>query len=106
MKKSEQIDMNELCEIAKQKCYDEFYNHGYGFNTQLNTCQARIYYTENYIVLRSYGTVIACIECCTGDFYDFLRLVYGYTATSAQHISKFKKNYKYRITKEFTWRLV
>lgn len=108
MKKEQQIDMNELCEIAQEKCYEEFFNRSDCdfYSEQLNHCNARIYFTENYIVLRSYRTIVACIDRCTGDFYDFLRLVYGYTATSLQHISKFKKLYYYCIVKEFTWRPV
>ena len=48
-----------------------------------------------YIVLRSYRTVVAVIDTRTAILYDFLRYVYGYTATSAQHISKFAQDYGY-----------
>lgn len=46
-----------------------------------------------YYVLRSYRTIVAAIDVRTDTLYDFLRYVYGYTATSAQHISKFSKDY-------------
>jgi hypothetical protein len=42
-----------------------------------------------YHVLRSYDTIVAFVDPRTNTLYDVLRLVYGYTATSAQHISKF-----------------
>ena len=46
-----------------------------------------------YYVLRSYNTIVAAIDVSNDTLYDFLRYVYGYTATSAQHISKFSKDY-------------
>lgn len=46
-----------------------------------------------YHVLRSYNTIVAFIDPRTATLYDVLRLVYGYTATSAQHISKFAHDY-------------
>ena len=60
---------------------------------QLNHCQAYVYDTGKYYILRSYSTIIAAIDKETETCYDWLRLVYGYTATSAQHISKFMKQY-------------
>ena len=46
-----------------------------------------------YHVLRSYQTIVAFIDPTTDTLYDVLRKVYGYTATSAQHISKFGQDY-------------
>lgn len=46
-----------------------------------------------YHVLRSYNTIVAFIDPTTDTLYDVLRKVYGYTATSAQHISKFGQDY-------------
>ena len=46
-----------------------------------------------YYVLRSYRTIVAIIDIKTDTLYDFLRYVYGYTSTSAQHIAKFDKDY-------------
>lgn len=54
---------------------------------------------EKLHVLRSYNTIVACVleSNNTGMrvFYcvDMLRKVYGYTATSAHHISKFFNDY-------------
>lgn len=56
---------------------------------RLRTCQAWIYESENYYFLKSYNTIVAIIYKRTNTLYDCLRLVYGYTSTSAQHISKF-----------------
>lgn len=56
-------------------------------------CSAEVLEKDNYILLRSYNTIVAVIDLEYGIGYDFLRLVYGYTATSAQHISKFFKDY-------------
>ena len=60
---------------------------------RLRTCSAWVYQSENFRYLRSYNTIIACIDFRTGIGYDFLRLVYGYTSTSSQHISKFMHDY-------------
>lgn len=70
--------------------------------TRLNTCQAWTYENGDFAVLISYNTEIACIDMRTGICYDYLRKVYGYTATSAQHIAKFMK--KFGPTKKVTYR--
>lgn len=70
--------------------------------TRLNTCQAWTYENGNFVVLISYNTEVACIDMRTGICYDYLRKVYGYTATSAQHIAKFMK--KFGATKKVTHR--
>ena len=62
-----------------------------------------------YHVLRSYNTIVAAIDVRTDTLYDFLRYVYGYTSTSAQHISKFSKDYgmgKWGCTNRLTYRYV
>ena len=46
-----------------------------------------------YYVLRSYRTIVAAIDVSNDTLYDFLRYVYGYTSTSAQHIAKFDHDY-------------
>lgn len=67
---------------------------------QLRSCTASVcYIVDNetgeilYFVLRSYNTIVAFIEVNTDTLYDFLRYAYGYTATSAQHIAKFDRDY-------------
>ena len=60
---------------------------------RLRTCSAIVYETDNYWILQSYNTWIAIIDRNDGTLYDWLRYVYGFTATSAQHIAKFAKDY-------------
>lgn len=68
---------------------------------QLNKCQATVFDCGRYILLRSYQTIVAAIDKETETCYDWLRFVYGYTNTSAQHIRKFMD--KYRIVRKKTW---
>ena len=52
---------------------------------------------------------MAAIDVRTDTLYDFLRYVYGYTSTSAQHISKFSKDYgmgKWGCANRLTYREV
>ncbi len=58
---------------------------------RLDYCQAWIADIGEYKVLKSYNTLIALIYKPTGTMYDVLRYVYGYTATSAKHVSKFRR---------------
>jgi hypothetical protein len=71
---------------------------------RLNSCQAWTYEDGYFIVLISYNTEVARIDTRTRICYDYLRKVYGYTATSAQHISKFMK--KFGVIKKVTYRPV
>ena len=69
---------------------------------RLRSCSAEVLETHNFFILRSYNTVVAVIDKLTGNTYDVLRVVYGYTATSAQHIAKFTNDYG--NGKRYTWR--
>lgn len=60
---------------------------------RLRTCNATVYENDRYIVLISYTTAVAFIDKQDRRAFDILRLVYGYTATSAQHIAKFFNDY-------------
>ena len=60
---------------------------------RLRPCQATVYENERYVVLISYKTAVAFIDKQDRRAFDVLRLVYGYTATSAQHIRKFFSDY-------------
>ena len=89
MTKQEQKNINL---IVKSE-YENIIND-YRFNTpdkgeRLRTCSAVVYESATAYYLRSYDTLIAWIDKESDTLYDALRLVYGYTATSAQHISKF-----------------
>lgn len=93
MKKLQQTVINkEVMEV-----YDDLeqciYYHGMVKIGRLRTCSAIVYQTKGYTFLKSYDTIVAAIGDCDCTCYDFLRMVYGYTATSAQHIAKFRKDY-------------
>lgn len=60
---------------------------------RLRTCNASVYENGRYITLVSYDTPVAFIDKRERKAYDILRLVYGYTSTSAQHIAKFFSDY-------------
>lgn len=60
---------------------------------RLRSCTAWVFETEDYYILKSYETYVAVILKSADVMYDALRIVYGYTATSAQHISKFGHDY-------------
>lgn len=96
MKKSEQIIINDLCDMMWDNAMREFVEEFSYKNTpweRLRSCQAWTVETDNYVFLKSYETIIAVIDKSTGTLYDMLRSVYCYTSTSAQHISKFYKDY-------------
>ena len=58
---------------------------------KLYSCSAEIWKYNGILALVSYGTPIAVFTPNDGSLYDCLRVVYGYTATSSKHISKFIK---------------
>ena len=64
-------------------------------------CKSWIGSCEGYIFLVSYNTIVAFIDY-NGNLYDVFRLVYGYNAMSAKHISKFRNNFSH--ISEHTWR--
>lgn len=93
MSKKEQALINEKVIAMVDKYNEEVKKNVLHHGKRLRTCQAYVYETPSFYVLRSYNTVVAIIEKSTGTCYDFLRVVYGYTNTSAQHICKFCQDY-------------
>lgn len=72
---------------------------------RLNHCQA--WYSEqngvkDIVILKSYETVVALYDKRENVVYDFLRAVYGYTATSCQHISKFARKMRFSFNEPGT----
>lgn len=62
---------------------------------RLYSCKAKYAIdSEGRIWLRSYYTIVAVIE--DGVCYDLLRAVWGYSATSCQHINKFYRKFNAR----------
>ena len=92
MKKTEQIKINDRVLVAIK----EFNASDMTIlsDNRLRICNANVVETHEYYILRSYSTIVAFIDKSTGVLYDVLRLVYGYTDTSAKHISKFDHDYE------------
>ena len=100
MKKSEQQEINRICVQA----VNDFNNYHDSLTVEqidsakvnrLRYCKAWVVTYERYYVLTSYNTIVAFIDRVTGEAFDVLRYVYGYTTTSAQHISKFFHDYSW-----------
>ena len=71
---------------------------------RLRKSQAYVYETDSYYLLKSYATFVAFIRKSDGECFDVLRNLYGYSATSAQHIAKFRHDYNAIDVQ--TWRRV
>lgn len=99
MRKDVQIIINEKCMEEYGKAIEEL-RPGFFEGMRLRTCSAYVFETSHYWILKSYNTIVAVISKDTGICYDVLRIVYGYTATSAQHITKFRHDYH---TPEYMW---
>ena len=111
LKRDQQIKINNECESFYDAAVTEYQEQGASNIERLRYCSAEVIETENYYLLRSYSTIVAIIPKLEAKLYDCLRQVYGYTATSAQHISKFRADYIYYklLTWEceiYTWREV
>ena len=110
MKKSEQLEINKKIEDAyKSSVHYGYFGDRPNFNQyyrekRLRNCSATVITTDYGYYLKSYSTIIAFIPRGSDICYDFLRLVYGYTTTSAQHISKFCRDYG--VITKLTWKEV
>ena len=114
MKKSEQLAINEQV-LTLIDDFNKTNNYTGNFK-RLRSCSAEVAPVIDaktgellYYVLRSYRTIVAAIDVRTDTLYDFLRYVYGYTSTSAQHIAKFDHDYgngKWGCTNRLTYREV
>lgn len=93
LSKKTQIEANKEVLAAVDRYNEEVKGTILHHGTRLRNCQAYVYETPSFYVLRSYKTVVAIIEKNSDICYDFLRGVCGYTKASAQHISKFDKDY-------------
>lgn len=94
MKKEEKKRINDACVLAWDVCRGAIRNDGAPRVERLRSCNAHVEFYNDYIVLVSYSTIVAFIDE-NGKLFDVLRLVYGYTATSAQHIAKFKDDFSW-----------
>lgn len=102
-----QRQINEACVNASAMAERYYFECVPAFSFRLRKCNAVVYAFETetgrVYVLKSYYTLVAMIDEA-GVCYDFLRYVYGYTATSAQHISKFFKDYAPANAERLTYR--
>lgn len=102
MTRREQLITNDYCERELPKVSAEL---GKVLSVRrLHKCQAYVYETNSYYLLKSYRTFVAFIRKSDCECFDILRNVYGYSATSSQHIAKFKNDYHAVSTQ--TWREV
>lgn len=93
MKKQEQLSINAEIERMMDKYNEVFYDtpdYKMPPKVRLNHCQAWTQDFEGFTVLWSYRSAVAVYDKISDTLYDILRAVYGYTATSAQHIAKFR----------------
>ena len=90
-----QAQENEIVEHFYHTTFlEEIYTQKWAYKSKkLFHCSADILTSDTspYILLRSYATIIAVFDTQSGELFDFLRLVYGYTNTSTQHYHKFRK---------------
>ena len=90
--KAGQVKLNRLVETHFAKAMDEMKSAHTEWQ-RLYYCYAETCKTKNYIILKSYHTIIAVIDRNSLTCYDNLRQVYGFTRTSAQHIAKFQRKF-------------
>ena len=102
MTRQEQLIINDYCEREISIVSAEL---GKVLSVRrLHKCQAYVYETASYYLLMSYATYVAFIRKSDLECFDILRNLYGYSASSARHIAKFKRDYHAASTQ--TWREV
>lgn len=103
MMNATQILHNTDCEVMANSISAQIVEGGFTEWRKFRYCSAETSCNWYGIhLLKSYNTIVAAYDEETGVGYDFLRFTYGYTPTSAQHISKFFKIYQ--PTTIYTWR--
>lgn len=105
MKKEKQKLENVIVEGAWISFVDDVKKPGildFAPAMRLRKCNAYVSWIGKWAVLTSYSAIVAIIDSETHVLYDVLRYRYGYTATSAQHITKFAHDYG--VKERHTWR--
>ena len=106
MTKAIKNENNTIVEKEWNIAYNDFQSNAIIESRKLRSCSAVVHETDKYYFLQSYNTIVAFIDKSTGTCYDVLRLVFGYTSTSAQHIAKFRHDYgngKWGCEHEMRW---
>ena len=93
MRKEERTANNQEALRKWEECIKEFIRISPNSPARLRVCDALVYYTENFIYLKSYDTFVACIDKRTNTLYDMHRYMSGYTIRHSQHIGKFCYDY-------------
>lgn len=108
MNKELQRCINSWCLDAMARVNDDIGENGLSATGErLRYCRAFVYETDNYYILQSYNSFgVAIIDKKTKQCYDLLRYVYGYTSTSAQHISKFWHDFGDTRIPRYTYRII
>lgn len=109
MTKKEQLKINEKVEAIFEEVYRIDVHERVSKCKRLRTCSAYVCKLGRFYILKSYRTIVAVIDTSDDTCYDFLRKVYCYTSTSAQHIAKFRHDYgqgKWGCANVLTWRQV
>lgn len=107
MRKDCQVEINKKVDEVYEEIYNLFMHEGASEFKRLRKCSAYVCKLGRFYILKSYRTIVAAIDTKDDTCYDFLRKVYGYTSTSAMHITKFNRDYgrgKWGCTESFTWR--
>lgn len=99
---------NEVWEAVSKNLENKINAGDYSAKQRLRSCTAYKYYFKRegtpyeIVALQSYSTVVAMAYINKEDkrirVHDFLRIVYGYTSTSAQHIAKFRNEMREKAT--------
>lgn len=103
-KKQEQLISNCIATGIFNSAFNEFEAQRDPAYKRLRSCSAWVYETDNFYLLKSYNTFVACIAKKNNSCYDVLRKVCGYTHTSAQHIAKFIYDYGDSYAERYTYR--
>lgn len=93
MTKKEQLEINEKVDEICEEIYNLDMHERASEWKRLRTCSAYVCKLGSFYILKSYRTIVAVIDTRDDTCYDFLRKVYGYTSTSAQHVAKFRHDY-------------
>ena len=93
MRKDCQVEINKKVDAICEEIYNLDMHECASEWKRLRTYSAYVCKLNRFYILKSYRTIVAVIDTEDDICYDFLRKVYGYTATSAQHISKFQLDY-------------
>lgn len=89
--------INETCVRVNECALKELYSVKPPYDTvsshRLYYCNAWVFETNNYFLLKSYDTFVAAIDKTSYITYDVLALVWGKSPTSRKQITRFSLNY-------------